>query len=365
LPSGASSWPEDRIRVVLAHEMTHILRRDWLVQLGAECARALYWPNPLFWLACARIRIESEQACDDAVLGLGTPNTSYASHLVDLARTFRAHGRIWLPAPPMARPSTLERRIVAMLNSTIDRRPVSGLRKLLAAALLLAAATAVAAASEGAGAPSGVLRDPMGRVLPGATVRLSAIGADAIVETQTDPGGLFQFPEVADGDYMLSAHVPGFRGTRQRIRVAANMAALDVTVQVGTLREKVSVNGAGGGSAPGEQRTVVTSTAPSAPPACGSTQLGGNLKPPKKLKDVRPRYKGEWLSAGLQGDVLLQATIGVDGRVRDVEVVSPVNADLEDEAIAAVSQWEFSPTYLNCGAIEVRMYVTVSFTAGQ
>jgi len=35
--------------------------------------------------------------------------------------------------------------------------------------------------------------------------------------------------------------------------------------------------------------------------------------------------------------------------------------ELEDEAIAAVSQWEFSPTYLNCEPIEVRMYVTVSF----
>jgi hypothetical protein len=39
-----------------------------------------------------------------------------------------------------------------------------------------------------------------------------------------------------------------------------------------------------------------------------------------------------------------------------------VNADLEDEAIAAVSQWEFSPTWLNCHAIEVRMFVTVAFT---
>ena len=57
----------------------------------------------------------------------------------------------------------------------------------------------------------------------------------------------------------------------------------------------------------------------------------------------------------------MQARIGVDGKVRAVEVVSPGNVDMEDEAIAAVSQWEFSPTYLNCEPIEVRMYVTVSF----
>jgi hypothetical protein len=57
----------------------------------------------------------------------------------------------------------------------------------------------------------------------------------------------------------------------------------------------------------------------------------------------------------------LQARIGFDGKVKAVEVVSPVNLELEDEAIAAVSQWEFSPTYLNCEPIEVRMYVSASF----
>jgi TonB family protein len=58
---------------------------------------------------------------------------------------------------------------------------------------------------------------------------------------------------------------------------------------------------------------------------------------------------------------LLQAVIGTDGRVKSVEVVSPVQPEMEEEAIAAVSQWEFSPTYLNCQAIDVRMFVTVAF----
>ena len=49
--------------------------------------------------------------------------------------------------------------------------------------------------------------------------------------------------------------------------------------------------------------------------------------------------------------------------MRSVDVISPVNADLEDAAIAAVSQWEFTPTYLNCEPVEVQMYVTVSFKA--
>jgi outer membrane biosynthesis protein TonB len=85
--------------------------------------------------------------------------------------------------------------------------------------------------------------------------------------------------------------------------------------------------------------------------------------PPRKIRDVRPRYRRAWVEAGLEGRILLQARIGFDGRMREVEAVSPVNPDLEDEAIGAVSQWEFTPTWLNCEPVEVRMFVTVVFTA--
>jgi TonB family protein len=359
LPRDASTWSRDRIRLVLAHELAHVERRDWLVQLGAELARACYWPNPLFWFACRRLRIESEQACDDRVLAHGITGTSYASHLVDLARSFRAHGRTWLPAPSMARPSTLERRVVAMLNANINRLPVTRWRRLATAVVLVAAALPIAAASELAGAPGGVLRDPSGRVLPGATVRLSAIGQDAIHETQSDSSGAFQFGEIADGEYMLSARLPGFQSTRQRVRVTSSMSPLNVTLQVATLRETIFIRSDG---SPSTERapTKAALPMPTAPP-CRDIEVGGNLKPPMKLKDVRPVYKSELAANNVEGDVLLQAVIGVDGKVRGVEVVSATNLDLEESAIRAVSQWEFSPTYLNCQAIEVRMFVTASF----
>ena len=352
LPAGADRWPADRIRLVLAHELGHLVRRDWLIQLLAETARAINWFNPLFWIACARLRRESEYACDDLVLDLGISGTSYASHLIDLARSFSLHGRTWLPAPSIARPSTLERRVRAMLNPQVNRRPVSRLRRAALAGMLLAFALPIAAATS-MGAPSGVLRDPSGRVLPGATVRLSRIAADAIHETQTDSNGAFQFGEVPDGDYLLSARVPGFLSARTRVRVSPSMQPLDFTVPVAALSETVTVT-------PGFIDKPYSPSYTPTTPRCGSTEVGGNLKPPAKLKHVTPRYKAEW-NTGLTGKVLLQAVIGTDGKIRDVAVVSPVNADLEDEAVAAVSQWEFSPTWLNCEAIDVRMFVTVVF----
>ena len=246
-----------------------------------------------------------------------------------------------------------------MLNPQVNRRPVSRLRRAALVTLLAAITIPIAAATAAtAGAPSGVLRDPSGRVLPGATVRLSAIGSDAVHETQTDSTGAFRFGEIPDGDYMMSARLPGFLGARTRVRVNASTPPLEMTVQVGTLKETVTVK-AGDVVTPFVPRYKPTA------PACGSTEVGGNLKPPAKLKHVTPRYKSEWSAAGLTGSVLLQAVIGRDGKVRDIEVVSPVNADLEEEAVNAVSQWEFSPTWLNCEPIDVRIFVTVAFSNGQ
>jgi TonB family protein len=367
LPRGASSWGEERMRLVIAHELAHLARRDWLVQLVAECLRAIYWFNPLFWLACSRLREESEHAADDRVLGLGIGNTSYASHLVDLARSFSVHGRTWLPAPSMARPSTLERRVVAMLNARLNRQPMSPRWRAAAALFAIAIAVPVAAASLGAGAPSGVLKDPSGLPLPAATLRLTAIGSDAFYETTSDATGSFQFGEMPDGDYMLTARVPGFQTARQRVRVSPNAPPFAITMQVGTLRETITIRGAAGSVGDDSSKASVQTARAGydSKPKCGSTEVGGNLKPPMKLKDVRPRYRQAWIDNNVEGEVLLEAIIGADGRVRNVQVVSPGNADLEEEAMMAVSQWEFSPTWLNCEAIEVRMFVTASFKIEQ
>nr|MBA2302724.1 M56 family metallopeptidase [Acidobacteriota bacterium] len=108
LPHHARDWTLDRLHVVLSHELAHIRRHDWLVQMGVETLRAILWFNPLVWMVCARLRRESEQACDDEVLGIGVGAREYASHLLELARQCRRPGSTWASAMPMAHPSTLE-----------------------------------------------------------------------------------------------------------------------------------------------------------------------------------------------------------------------------------------------------------------
>ena len=65
LPRESSDWSMDRVRVVLTHELAHIRRHDWLIQIGADAVRTVLWFNPLAWMVCRRLRHESERACDD------------------------------------------------------------------------------------------------------------------------------------------------------------------------------------------------------------------------------------------------------------------------------------------------------------
>lgn len=55
-PAGVEEWPEERRQHVLAHELAHVKRRDWSVQLAAEVLRALLWFHPLAWIAVRQIR---------------------------------------------------------------------------------------------------------------------------------------------------------------------------------------------------------------------------------------------------------------------------------------------------------------------
>src|SRR6185295_14492512 len=142
LPAGARDWSDDRIRIVLCHELSHVRRRDGLLQVIAGLLRAIYWFNPLVWIACRRLRHESERACDDDVLNLGMTGHQYASELLDIARTMRRP--MWTPAPAMARPSSLQRRVSAMLNAGLDRSPVSTAARAAIAAAALSVAVILA-----------------------------------------------------------------------------------------------------------------------------------------------------------------------------------------------------------------------------
>ena len=125
LPAEATQWPEERLRAALLHEMAHVRRHDWSIQVMGHIARALYWFNPLVWVATRRLRAESEAAADDLVLSVGMPAPEYARHLLDVALAARQTRRISQGAVAMAQSPKVEERLRAVLAQSLSRHPVT------------------------------------------------------------------------------------------------------------------------------------------------------------------------------------------------------------------------------------------------
>ncbi len=100
---------------------------------------------------------------------------------------------------------------------------------------------------------------------------------------------------------------------------------------------------------------------PPPPPPSAPVRVGGNIKPPTKTRDVRPQYPPIAQSARVQGIVIIEATIGPNGKVQEAKVLRSIPL-LDQAALDAVRQWEFTPTLLNGVPVPVIMTVTVQFT---
>lgn len=377
LPDGATSWPDARVRVVLQHELAHVARGDWPAQMLAETVRAAYWFNPVYWIACRRMRAESERACDDTVLAAGVKAADYAVHLLEIARSAAS-------CPPraviaMARPTSLEGRVSAMLNMTVSRRPLGDLARIATLVVFAAGTVPVAVAQARFSSFSGTVFDQTNRRLPGAVLVLANESTRAKYEVTTDASGLFEFVALPAGDYDLAVQLPGFKTLKERVRVAGTDVTRNFQLQIGSLQETVIVAASGRPGAPSPEmlernrqrveraRRLASERctgAPAADPGGGDVAVvGGTIIPPVKVTDVKPAYPEALRATGEAGAVVLEAVVGIDGMVRDVTVVSSPHPELERAAVDAVQRWEFTPTYLNCTPVEVSMQVTVTFNA--
>ena len=100
---------------------------------------------------------------------------------------------------------------------------------------------------------------------------------------------------------------------------------------------------------------------PPPPPPAAPVRVGGNIRPPTKTRHVAPVYPPIAQSARVQGIVIIEATIGPNGKVQEAKVLRSIPL-LDQAALDAVKQWEFTPTLLNGVPVPVIMTVTVQFT---
>lgn len=124
--------PAAQVEALLVHELAHIRRHDYLVNLLQSVAEALLFYHPAVWWVSGHIRAERERCCDDAAVAVGGDVLEYVNALAELESSRPAH-----LAAVAANGGSLADRIARLLG---ESRPSSGTRGTLLATVLLAAA---------------------------------------------------------------------------------------------------------------------------------------------------------------------------------------------------------------------------------
>ena len=239
VPPESATWSDALRQSVAAHEVAHVARRDYLTQLMAMVACAVYWFHPLAWYIARQMRLAAERACDDQVLALGATGDEYAAHLIGVARSSRRLRLGGAVAIGMARPSTLEGRIVAVLDEARSRAtPSAAARRVVAgfAALTLIVvgtvkpvqATGVVSHPARLGevvVPPPSVAEPSAAVLPDAPTAMPAEvqTPDSIIERtlEASPGGLLTLDLDAGGSVTVRAW------DDDRVRVRAGLGGIN------------------------------------------------------------------------------------------------------------------------------------------
>jgi TonB family protein len=391
LPDSWRDWSDERVWAVLAHEMAHVARGDWLVHVVAELSCAVYWFHPLLWLTRNALGRDSERAADDAVIRLGADEADYASHLLAIVR---AAGRAAaagadaagadagpMPTVAMARGSHLEQRVTALLSAIVNRTGMTrGRRVAIAATAVVVACPLAALGARGAAmtidirtsnlpplvaAPASFEvntdSEPVRRIRVLDATRDSS--APAILEYTTPP----LYSEEArrgaiEGLIVARARIDA-DGRVSQARIVKGLGfGLDQNALVALRQWRVRPGTRGDVAAPMEVELDIEFTlrndAINALIANDMVALvGPGVTAPQALKVTGVRAP----RVGRSGIVVLDVILLEDGTPRIVRILQSLGSGIDDIAIRTFEQWRFSPALKDGYPIKVRMKAEVSF----
>jgi TonB family protein len=350
LPNCIDTWPEERKRVVIAHELAHVRRLDWLCQMAARVACAVYWFNPLFWIACNRLYRDAEIACDDAVINLNIDPKEYASHLFEIAKTLRRSSTVWAATLAMAQPSTLEKRFAALLDSNATRRGAARTTLLITAAATLFVVLPLAAMH-----------------LSSTPLRTNAAGIAPQVDQYTNPplysdeARMLRIEGVvtveatitADGSVKLLHVVKGLgHGLDQNALLAVRDWRFIPARQHGIAIEATTSIDVEFSLRNAELNELIANDM--------ATRIGPGVLPPQIVHRVEPSYATNSPQSKPEGAVVLDAVILEDGTAKIVRVIRSLGWERDEVAISALKQWRFSPAIKDGVPVRVRMNIAVN-----
>ena len=199
-------------------------------------------------------------------------------------------------------------------------------------------------------------QDALERGIQGTVVVDITVNAAGDVTTAAVASGPQELRASAFKTALALKYTPGSSTTSMKIAFHYTLTGTSWGVRIGNALANV------GTTLPVSRRAgVEQQNAGANPDGSGAYRIGGNIQPPKKLKDVPPVYPAIAQKARVQGVVIMDARIDEQGNVIDVRTLRSIPL-LDEAAIDAVRQWQYTPTLMNGVAVPVVMTVTVNFS---
>ena len=382
LPACATGWSQERAQAVLAHEFAHIGRGDWCVHVLAEIVSAVYWVNPLVWIAKHGLCREGEQAADDVVLQLGVEGSDYATHLLDIVRAVHVSERLWSPTVAMAG-SDLERRFKALLSARANRGGVTRRTMVVAAALAGLCALPIAVITLSGKSPAmnvtirtsdlppiadAALSAQDGAVSPVRGVRVVGTAGSRtmppeVVEYTTPP--LYSDEARArgvEGIVTATAHVEADGHVSGASLVKGLGFGLDQNALVALRQWRFKPGTEDGHAVPmWTEIDIEFSLRADAVNALiandMATRVGPGVTPPRAV-----RVFGLWsYQYPKHGTVVLDVVLLENGTPKIVRILQSLGPPQDEAAARNFAQWRFSPALKDGRPVKVRMNAEVKF----
>jgi TonB family protein len=354
-------------RAVVAHELHHVKRGDWGWIVAEELIRSVFWFHPAVWWLVSRVQLARETVVDELSILVTNARRTY----LDTLLAFADDGGLASSPAFSARRHLFHRVMLLSQEGHMSSSRVAVASCVLVLALGLGTWEAVKAfplyaASQDQRPP----RDPL---TPEAHHRVAQqywqkANADT---TLTDEQKLDTILKgIAAEDRALAMNpdfVPSITYKNIFLRMQAALTEdpeqrQRLIQQADELRDKAKAL---------QPAATVFGTGAVAPPPSPEFQalldqlkplrIGGNIKVPVKVRDVKPMYPPIAQSANVQGVVIIEAIIDAAGKVAAGRVLRSIPL-LDEAALAAVTQWEFTPTLMNGEPVPIMMTVTVNFT---
>jgi TonB family protein len=196
---------------------------------------------------------------------------------------------------------------------------------------------------------SGVVYDPDGAVVPKARVMLMR---DYVKQTESKSSetGEFAFADLQPGTYQVQIKQERLSLFQQTVILGGKSERVYAVLPLARETESVQINAS---PASGVRRSESHLNK--------SLRLGGKVEPAKPLQPLRPAYPASAVARGVEGSVVVYATIHTDGTVSDPLVLESPDPDLEREALQTVGKLRYEPMKLNGHPVQCQVTVVLDF----